>query len=184
VAFDNEITDIHTGGIDLIFPHHTNEIAQSEALTDHAFVKEWLHNEHVLVDSKKMSKSAGNFYTLEDLEKKDHSPLAYRYLLLQTNYKQKVNFTWASLESAQKGYDNLKKKIEKIKKEKEINPEEKSIVSSNSTWGPLWKVHLENYSFASILGTLQLIISEKNTTASEKLHLIEEIDKVLGLKLI
>lgn len=87
-----ESFDIHTGGIDLIFPHHTNEIAQSEAVTGKLFVKYWMHNEHLLVNGKKMSKSLGNFYTLRDLQEKGYSGRELRYLLARVNYRQKLDF--------------------------------------------------------------------------------------------
>ncbi|MCB0332049.1 MAG: cysteine--tRNA ligase [Bdellovibrionales bacterium] len=84
--------DIHTGGIDLAFPHHTNEIAQSECACGKEFVRYWLHNEHLIVDGKKMSKSLGNFYTLRDLLAKGFHPLAIRYELLKTHYRQRTDF--------------------------------------------------------------------------------------------
>ena len=93
--------DIHTGGVDLIFPHHENEIAQSEASTSRKFVNYWLHNEHLLVEDRKMAKSLGNFYSLRDLLKKDYDPRAIRYLLLSTHYRQKLNFTFRGLRSAE-----------------------------------------------------------------------------------
>ncbi len=87
-----ESFDIHTGGIDLMFPHHTNEIAQSEAATEKPFVKYWMHNEHLLVNGKKMSKSLGNFYTLRDLQEKGYSGRELRYLLARVDYRQKLDF--------------------------------------------------------------------------------------------
>jgi len=107
-VFDNklkpesfETIDIHTGGIDNLFPHHEDEVAQSEGVTGKQFVNFWLHAEHLIVDGKKMSKSLGNFYTLKDLLKKGYQPLAIRYVLLATHYKQQLNFTIEGLESAQ-----------------------------------------------------------------------------------
>lgn len=93
--------DIHTGGVDLIFPHHENEIAQSEAGYDQPFVKHWVHCEHLLVDGRKMSKSAGNFYTLRDLLAQQKRPEAIRYFLLSAHYSQKLNFTLDALAQAQ-----------------------------------------------------------------------------------
>jgi cysteinyl-tRNA synthetase len=94
--------DIHTGGVDLIFPHHENEIAQSTALEDNPVMAQFFcHNEHILVDGKKMSKSANNFYTLDDITKKGYELLAFRMLVLQAHYRNQVNFTWESLEAAQ-----------------------------------------------------------------------------------
>jgi cysteinyl-tRNA synthetase len=99
--------DIHTGGVDLIFPHHENEIAQSEGTTSKKFVKYWMHNEWLLVDSKKMSKSAGNFYILRDIIERDMSPLAYRFWLLMANYRTRVNFTWEALEASETALKRL-----------------------------------------------------------------------------
>ncbi len=99
--------DIHTGGVDLKFPHHENEIAQSECANNGKFVNYWLHNEHLIVNNKKMSKSLNNFYTLRDLEEKGYSPLSLRYLLLSVHYRQLLNFTFESLEAAR----NTVKKI-------------------------------------------------------------------------
>ena len=116
-----ETFDIHTGGVDLIFPHHENEIAQSEAATGKQFVNYWLHNEHLLVNNKKMSKSLGNFYTLRDLLEKGYSPRSIRYVLLATHYRQKLNFTFESLKAAEnsiKRIDEFMVKLKEIKTEK------------------------------------------------------------------
>ena len=102
VAFDGEPVDIHTGGVDLVFPHHTNEIAQSQALLGKEnFVKHWFHSEHLLVDGKKMSKSLGNFYTLKDLEAKNFSGADFRFLFFYSHYRSQQNFTFESLLAAQ-----------------------------------------------------------------------------------
>lgn len=95
-----ETIDIHVGGIDNMFPHHENEIAQSEAYSGHRFVKHWMHSEHLIVDGKKMSKSLGNFYTLRDLLNKGFSGKQVRYLLIQTHYKTQLNFTFNGLDAA------------------------------------------------------------------------------------
>tara|TARA_Y100000310_G_C20700057_1_gene828927 strand:+ start:5427 stop:6824 length:1398 start_codon:yes stop_codon:yes gene_type:complete len=106
--------DMHLGGVDLIFPHHTNEIAQSEAASGAKFVNYWLHNEHLLVDEKKMSKSLNNFYTLRDLIKKGHDPKAIRYLLLATHYRQKLNFTFDGLEAAKNSVTKIQEFVRNI----------------------------------------------------------------------
>lgn len=94
--------DIHTGGVDLIFPHHENEIAQSTAGEDDPVMAQFFaHNDHILVDGKKMAKSAGNFHTLQDITDKGYDPLAFRLLVLQAHYRSQVNFTWESLDAAQ-----------------------------------------------------------------------------------
>ncbi len=97
-AFDGQLIDIHTGGVDLIFPHHTNEIAQSLPLGP--FVDTWVHFEHLLVDGKKMSKSLNNFYTLQDLEDKGFEGMDLRYLFLQSLYSTQSNFTWDAITAA------------------------------------------------------------------------------------
>jgi len=102
-----EQLDIHTGGVDNIFPHHENEIAQSEGATGKQFVKYWMHNEWVLVDQKKMAKSAKNFYTLRDLKNKGIDPIAYRFWLLMANYRTRVNFVWEALEGAETALKRL-----------------------------------------------------------------------------
>ncbi|MFH1848855.1 MAG: cysteine--tRNA ligase [archaeon] len=100
--------DIHTGGIDLIFPHHENEIAQAEGANDEPFVNYWVHNEYLMVEGKKMSKSLGNFYTLRDLLGKGYSPKAIRYLLLSAHYKVPLNFTIKGLESAERTVEKFR----------------------------------------------------------------------------
>lgn len=101
--------DIHTGGIDLIFPHHENEIAQSTALESNPHMATFFaHNDHILVDGKKMSKSAHNFYTLKDVTDKGYDPLAFRIKILQSHYRNAVNFTWESLDAAQNLLTNLR----------------------------------------------------------------------------
>ncbi len=93
--------DIHCGGVDLVFPHHENEIAQSEAATEEPFVRHWIHSEFLLVDSDKMSKSEGNQYTLRDLIKRGCDPLAVRYLLQSVHYRKQLNFTFEGVDQAQ-----------------------------------------------------------------------------------
>lgn len=102
-----EELDIHTGGVDNIFPHHENEIAQSEGATGKQFVKYWMHNEWVLVDQKKMAKSFNNFYTLNDIKDKGVNPLAYRFWLLMGHYRTRVNFVWEALEGAETALKRL-----------------------------------------------------------------------------
>ncbi len=95
-----ETFDIHSGGVDNIFPHHENEIAQSESATGKPFARHWLHSEHLIVDGEKMSKSLGNFYTLKQLLERGAKPRAIRYLFLSVHYKKKLNFTFDSLDDA------------------------------------------------------------------------------------
>ena len=99
--------DIHCGGIDHVPVHHTNEIAQSEAAENKPLANYWLHGEFLLTNEAKMAKSEGNFLTLETIKTKSFSPLAYRYLLLQTHYRKQLNFSWEALEAAQNGLNRL-----------------------------------------------------------------------------
>ncbi len=107
IALLGESIDIHAGGVDLIFPHHENEIAQSEAATGRPFVSYWLHSEHLVVEGQKMAKSAGNFFTLRDLLKRGHDPLAIRYLLISVPYRQKLNFTFDALHAAEAAVNRI-----------------------------------------------------------------------------
>jgi cysteinyl-tRNA synthetase len=100
--------DIHTGGVDLTFPHHENEIAQAEGITGKQFVRFWLHAEHLSVDSQKMSKSLGNIYTLRDLKERGYAPEALRYLLASVPYRKKLNFTFDGLKAAATSIDRLR----------------------------------------------------------------------------
>ncbi|MBI2334771.1 cysteine--tRNA ligase [Candidatus Daviesbacteria bacterium] len=103
--------DIHTGGVDHIPVHHENEIAQSEAVSGQPFVKYWVHHEFLLVEGEKMSKSKKNFYTIDDIKTKGFDPLALRYLFLTAHYRDKLNFTWESLEASQNALDRLREII-------------------------------------------------------------------------
>jgi cysteinyl-tRNA synthetase len=102
-----ETFDIHTGGIDLVFPHHENEIAQSECATGKQFVKYWLHNEWVMVDGKKMSKSLGNFHTLRSLIELGVDPLAFRLWVLMSHHRSQSNFTLEAVKGAQTALERL-----------------------------------------------------------------------------
>jgi cysteinyl-tRNA synthetase len=109
--------DIHTGGVDLAFPHHENEIAQSEAATGRPFVRTWLHAEHLLIEGQKMSKSLGNFYTLRDLFAKGHKPSTIRYLLLSVPYRRQLNFTEEGLTQARTSVERLRNFVARLKSE-------------------------------------------------------------------
>jgi cysteinyl-tRNA synthetase len=110
-----ETFDVHCGGVDNMFPHHENEIAQSEAATGKPFVNYWLHNEHLLVEGKRMAKRFGNFYTLRDLLGKGYDPVAIRYLLLSTHYRQQFNFTFEGLEAAKGAVERLRNFMRRLR---------------------------------------------------------------------
>ena len=113
-----ETIDIHTGGVDLMFPHHENEIAESEAATGKPFVRTWMHAEHLLVDGEKMSKSAGNFYTLRDLFSRGFKPSTIRYLLLSVPYRRQFNFTMEGLKQASSSVDRMRNLVTRLRTEK------------------------------------------------------------------
>ena len=108
--------DIHNGGVDLRFPHHENEIAQSEAATGKEFVRVWLHSEHLLVDGQKMSKSLGNFYTLRDLLEQGYAPMAIRHQLLTAHYRKQLNFTFEGLNQSKAALERLYTFIDRLQK--------------------------------------------------------------------
>lgn len=117
--------DIHAGGIDLLFPHHENEIAQAEAKTGQRFVNYFIHGEHILVDNQKMSKSLNNFFKLSDLTERGFDPLALRYLYLTGHYREKMNFTFESLQAAQNALNNLRSEVRNWSKDGEVVDEYK-----------------------------------------------------------
>jgi cysteinyl-tRNA synthetase len=114
MALLGERFDIHTGGVDNIFPHHENEIAQSEGATGEPFAHFWLHAEHLVVEGEKMAKSKGNFFTLRDLVAKGHDPLAIRYLLISVPYRQKLNFTMDGLHAAALAIDRITNTLRRL----------------------------------------------------------------------
>ncbi|GBE19909.1 MAG TPA: cysteine--tRNA ligase [Candidatus Pacearchaeota archaeon] len=165
--------DIHTGGTDLIFPHHENEIAQSEAHTGKKFVKYWLHNEWILVDGRKMSKSLGNFYNLRDIIEKDYSAMELRYFYLTKIYNQKLNFTWMGLKASKISYQRLKNIISTIKDDKKIN---KKYISEFED------AMEDNLNTPKALQVLWRLVRDEK--AIGKLRTIKKIDEVFGLKLL
>ena len=123
--------DIHTGGVDNIFPHHENEIAQSRAATGEKFVNYWLHSAHLLVEGKKMAKSYGNFYTLRDLLNQGWNPTVIRYLLIGTHYRQQLNFTFEGLEASKNALQRLYDFMDGLKDVQRVsgkNPDVEKIV--------------------------------------------------------
>jgi len=180
--------DIHAGGVDLIFPHHENEIAQSEAATGKKFVRFWLHSEHLLINGQKMSKSLGNIYTLSDLEKRKFNPLAFRYLVLTSHYRSKLNFTWQSLEAAQKALNNLTRTYADLTQtyaDSETNAsrrhgagQHKSAYKRN-----FLEVINDDLDTPKALAIVWQVIRDNKLSHSTKRQLLLEFDKVLGLGL-
>src|SRR3989339_366377 len=179
LAFSNNTIDIHTGGVDLAFPHHTNEMAQSKALTGQDFVKYWLHSEHVLVDSKKMSKSLGNTYVLKDLEAKESNPFAYRYFVLQSSYDQTINFTWEALAGADSAWQKLINLARGWKKE-----EGDTVGAVNPNYQQKFIASLENnLNFPQALAITWELSKNDGVPPANKLATLLDFDQVLGLKI-
>jgi cysteinyl-tRNA synthetase len=170
-----ESFDIHTGGVDLIFPHHENEIAQSEAANEKPFVKYWMHNEWVLVDGKKMSKSLKNFYKLNDIIVQDFSPLDLRYFFLTKIYRQKLNFTWDNLSSAKISLQRLRNIItdSRLKDDKKLN---KKYLAEFE------KAMDDDLNTPKALQVLWKFVRDKKATG--KVQTIKKMDSVLGLDLL
>ena len=191
-----ETLDIHAGGVDLIFPHHENEIAQSEAVTGKKFVRYWLHSEHLLVDNQKMSKSLGNIYPLEELEKRGFNPLAFRYLVLTSHYRSKLNFTWESLEAAQNAINNLNNEL-RIMFSPKANPRRvyyelpaKQKIKTNSDKNLITNyekkflfVINDDLNTPKAIALIWQIIKDRQLANISKKKLVLEFDKALGLGL-
>lgn len=173
--------DIHTGGIDHIPIHHTNEIAQSEIATNKKFSNYWLHSEFLVMKNQKMSKSKGNIKTLEDIKKFKVSPLAYRYLCLGTHYKKRMLYDQQILINAQNSYTKLEQKIIEIKQN--INKTKKQNTKETKYLKKFKKEIFNDLNTPQTIATIWQVINDKKVTNKQKINTILEIDKVLGLRI-
>ncbi len=171
--------DIHIGGADLIFPHHTNEIAQSEAVTDRIFVRYWIHGGFMNVNDDKMSKSKGNFLKLADLEKVGISPLAYRYWLLTSHYRSQVNFTIDAVKAAQTAYIRF---VEAFIRLGEVEHEHIHVGMKNYEEEFLDKIN-DDFNMPEALALAWELIKDHSVEAQKKRKLLLDFDKVFGLGL-
>lgn len=169
--------DIHMGGVEHISVHHTNEIAQSEAGYGQKFANYWLHHEMLEVDGGKMSKSIGNIYTIEDLEKKGFSSLDYRYFLLLAHYRSKQNFTWESLTAAKNAYEKL---VERIK---EFNKSVKNKGAISKTYKDKFIAALEEDFNIPVAVAVAWDMLKSDIPDDEKYATILDFDRVFGLNL-
>lgn len=178
--------DIHVGGVDNMFPHHENEIAQSEACYGCRFVKYWLHAEHLLVDHKKMSKSLGNFYTLRDLLNKGYKGSEVRYMLLQTHYRTQLNFTLTGLDAARASLQRLHDFVFRLQHiNKEVEGESPAFIAKFT------EALADDFNISSALSALFDFIRDTNTLidqgkigsgqAKKILEDLKKVDKVLGV---
>ena len=184
--------DIHTGGIDNIFPHHQNEIAQSEAVTGQKFVRYWMHCEHLLVDNKKMSKSLGNIITLRDVMNRGYRPEALRYLFVFSHYRSRLNFTWESIGHASNILNRLNQFVERLKGYNSKSKSNEEITMLTSRHAQRFETEMDNDlntpgAFASIfdmVGEVNAAIEKEDLSAENAKAVYElmlKFDAVLGI---
>ena len=171
-----EHLDIHCGGVDNIFPHHTNEIAQTESYIGHKWCKYWVHGEHLNDQTGKMSKSKGEFLTVSLLESKGYNPITYRFMCLQSHYRKQLLFTYDILDNAVNAYDKLKSKISLLKNDGELQDTKEYVTKFKEA---LEKDLNTSDALTVLNDTLK---SELNDTS--KLHLVKMFDEVLSLDLL
>lgn len=171
--------DIHCGGVDNIFPHHTNEIAQTESYIGNKWCNYWFHVEHLNDSTGKMSKSKGEFLTIDLLESKGYNPLAYRLFCLGSHYKNQLVFTFESLDSSQNAYNKLINKIKSIKKDDSKINQEDFDKYNNEFKNAL----ADNLNTSNALTVLYDVL-KSNINNNTKLALVESFDKVLSLNLL
>ena len=177
--------DIHTGGIDHIQIHHTNEIAQSEGATGKKWVNYWLHNEFLVMDKGKMSKSSGEFLTLQYLIDKGFDPLDYRFFLLGGHYRSQLTFSWESMESARNSRRSLVQRLARMTETAGSIPEALPSISRANEWIDRFRADIEqDLSTPRALSQLQGLIRDTDIPPAEALAAVARMDQVLGLDLI
>ncbi|MDO9694806.1 MAG: cysteine--tRNA ligase [Candidatus Latescibacteria bacterium] len=180
-----ETFDIHAGAVDLIFPHHENEIAQTEAATGKPWVRCWMHAEHLLVDGGKMSKSLNNFYRVVDLKEKGYHPLAYRYFCFTGHYRSQLNFTWESLTAAQRALENLRTEIAKLRADPTLNPSPRGEGGGEVSFKQRFLDAInDDLNLPQALAVLWDTVKSPDLSPAQKLTLISDFDRVLGLDLL
>ena len=178
IKYLGEYLDIHCGGIDNAFPHHTNEIAQSEAYLGHPWCKYWFHVLHLLDARGKMSKSKGDFLTVSLLEEKGYDPLAYRFFCLQSHYRKSLVFTWENLDNAVAAYNKLIAKIANIKDEGGVDE------AVRSEYRAKFMKEMDNDLNTAMGVTALYDVLKAKTTGATKLAIIGDYDTVLSLDLL
>jgi cysteinyl-tRNA synthetase len=169
--------DIHCGGIDHIPVHHTNEIAQSEAVTGKKWVKYWLHGEFLIMDKGKMSKSAGDFITLQTLIDKGYDPLDYRYFAIGAHYRSKLNFSFEAMETAKNAWNSLKDKVRELR----VNHTTKMNASFEKHKADFLKAINDDLNMPMAMSAVWAVIKDETLGSHERLQLLEDFDRVLGL---
>lgn len=172
-----EHLDIHCGGVDNIFPHHTNEIAQSEAYLGHKWCNYWFHSEHLNDSTGKMSKSKGEFLTVSLLEEKGYDPIIYRFFCLQSHYRKQLLFTYDNLDIARNAYNKLVSRINQLKEDGDI------VDYQIEKYKNLFKEALENDLNTANALTVLYDVLKSDLNDSSKIYLIKDFDRVLSLNL-
>lgn len=173
-----EYLDIHGGGIDNIFPHHTNEIAQSESYLGHPWCKYWFHNEHLNDETGKMSKSNGAILTVSVLQEKGYNPLSFRYLCLQSHYRKQLTFSFDALDGATNAYKKLKNRTLSLKERDEFNEE------LFKEWDNKFKSTLEDDLNTANALTILYDLLKSDVDEATKYNLVKSWDEVLSLDLL
>ncbi len=173
-----EYLDLHCGGIDNAFPHHTNEIAQSEAYLGHPWCKHWFHIHHLNTNDGKMSKSKGEFLTVSLLEEKGYDPLAYRLFCLQSHYRKALTFSWDNLSNAQGTYEKLIKRVAALTEEGTVDAQAAEPLKAK------FQEALDNDLNTSLAVTALYDVLKADVNDATKRSLIASFDEVLGLKLL
>ena len=174
-----EDLDIHCGGIDNAFPHHTNEIAQSESYLGHKWCNYWMHVLHLNTNDGKMSKSKGEFLTVSLLEEKGYDPVAYRFFCLQSHYRKALVFTWENLDNAQKSFNKLISKIAALS-DKEDEIDEAAVEALKEKFNAA----LANDLNTSLAVTAIYDVLKYKTNDATKLYMLDDFDRVLSLDLV
>ncbi|QQG43966.1 MAG: cysteine--tRNA ligase [Candidatus Roizmanbacteria bacterium] len=175
--------DIHAGGVDHLAVHHEDEIAQSEALTGKQFVNYWFHNNFLLVENQKMSKSLGNFFTIEDTQKKGIDPLALRLLFLQTHYRSMMNFTWDSAKGSNEALNKLKEQVVMLRKQTDRTTLSQEKYKKIEEYRDRFIAAISNDLQTSAAVAIMWEMLKSNVPSPDKLDLLLEFDQVFGLKL-
>lgn len=180
MAYLGEHLDIHCGGVDNVFPHHTNEIAQSEALLNHKWCKYWCHGEHLNDATGKMSKSKGEFLTVSLLEEKGYNPLSYRYFCLKSHYRNQLVFSYESLKQAENEYKKLLQRVRDVKEHRTGEMDNEAFHSYQQKF----KEALENDLNTSSALTVLYDVLKAELNNETKYALVESFDEVLSLNLL
>ncbi len=178
LKYNGEYLDLHCGGIDNAFPHHTNEIAQSESYLGHPWCKQWFHVHHLNTNSGKMSKSKGEFLTVSLLEEKGYDPLSYRFFCLQSHYRKGLVFSWENLDNAQGAYQKLIKRIAALKEGGEAD---QAVVQE---YREKFLQQVGNDLNTSMAVTLLYDALKAKTNDATKLAILGDFDQVLSLSLL